>query len=123
LLKNSFYPNTTQICLYAHTDTMPLVVPGITSNGSGDKNEEWMNKLVGKKISETEPSNETVRVPDLDDRPERDSNAWCQTFCKTDLPKTTRVIEPGSIVTKDYNPDRLNVHLNDDGTVAHVNHG
>lgn len=49
---------------YPHnTDTMPLVVPGITSNGSGDKTEEWMNKLVGKKISESEPSNETVRLP------------------------------------------------------------
>lgn len=43
---------------------MPLVVPGITSNGSGDKTEEWMNKLVGKKISESEPSNETVRLSD-----------------------------------------------------------
>ena len=37
---------------------MPLVVPGITSN-SGDKTEEWTNKLVGKKIAD-EPSNETV---------------------------------------------------------------
>ena len=38
---------------------MPLVVPGITSN-SGDKTQEWTNKLVGKKIAD-EPSNETVR--------------------------------------------------------------
>lgn len=30
---------------------MPLVVPGITSN-SGDKTEEWTNKLVGKKVSD-----------------------------------------------------------------------
>ncbi|KAK0627290.1 hypothetical protein B0T14DRAFT_512367 [Immersiella caudata] len=81
---------------------MPLVVPGITSN-SGDKTEEWTNKLVGKKIAD-EPSNET-------------------TFCKTELPQQTRVIEPGMMVTKDYNPDRLNVHLKDDGTVSHVNHG
>lgn len=55
---------------YPHyTDTMPLVVPGITSNGSGDKTEEWMNKLVGKKISESEPSNETVSRPDPKDGP------------------------------------------------------
>ena len=40
---------------------MPLVVPGITSN-SGDKTEEWTNKLIGKKISE-EPSNEIVCHP------------------------------------------------------------
>lgn len=30
-----------------------------------------------------------------------------QTFAKTDLPKETRVIEPGSMVTKDFKPDRL----------------
>ncbi len=38
---------------------MPLVVPGIT-NSTGDKTEEWTNKLVGKKIAE-DPSTETVR--------------------------------------------------------------
>lgn len=38
---------------------MPLVVPGLTST-SGDKTEEWTNKLVGKKLSD-DPSNETVR--------------------------------------------------------------
>jgi hypothetical protein len=37
---------------------MPLVVPGITSNSSGGK-DEWLNKLVGKKISDSS-SNETV---------------------------------------------------------------
>jgi hypothetical protein len=40
---------------------MPLVVPGITSN-SGDKTEEWTNKLVGKKLSEDQ-NNETVSTP------------------------------------------------------------
>ena len=34
---------------------MPLVVPGINSN-DGSKTEEWMNKLVGKKIGETSDS-------------------------------------------------------------------
>lgn len=38
---------------------MPLVVPGVTSQ-SGDKTEEWMNKLVGKKLSEQDASNEVV---------------------------------------------------------------
>jgi len=32
---------------------MPLVVPGINSTGEGSKTDEWMNKLVGKKIGET----------------------------------------------------------------------
>lgn len=31
---------------------MPLVVPGITSTSGDNKTEEWMNKLVGKKIGE-----------------------------------------------------------------------
>lgn len=38
---------------------MPLVVPGIT-NQSDNKTEEWSNKLVGKKITEDETSNEVV---------------------------------------------------------------
>lgn len=37
---------------------MPLVVPGINSS-MGDKS-EWLNKLMGKKISEA-GSDETVR--------------------------------------------------------------
>ena len=37
---------------------MPLVVPGINSS-SGNKTDEWSNKLVGKKVSD-DPSNETV---------------------------------------------------------------
>ncbi|KAK2067633.1 hypothetical protein P8C59_001355 [Phyllachora maydis] len=81
---------------------MPLVVPGISGN-PGDKTEAWTNKLVGKKLGD-EPSNET-------------------TFAKTDLPKETRVVEPGMMVTKDHNPERLNVHLKEDGTVSHVSHG
>lgn len=38
---------------------MPLVVPGIQTE-SGDKTEEWSNKLVGKKLHDEE-TNETVR--------------------------------------------------------------
>lgn len=41
----------TQTKLDQTTLNMPLVVPGITSN-SGDKTEEWTNKLVGKKVSD-----------------------------------------------------------------------
>ena len=46
-----------------------------------------------------------------------------QMFCKRDLPEEHRIISPGTMVTKDYNEDRLNVHLNEDGTVSHVLHG
>ena len=31
---------------------MPLVVPGVTSNDSASKTEEWSNKLVGKKLGD-----------------------------------------------------------------------
>ncbi|KAG7288190.1 hypothetical protein NEMBOFW57_007719 [Staphylotrichum longicolle] len=68
-----------------------------------DKTQEWMNKLAGKTLGD-EPSSET-------------------SFCKRDLPQQTRVIEPGMMVTKDFNPDRLNVHVKEDGTVSHVSHG
>ncbi|KAK1771407.1 hypothetical protein QBC33DRAFT_523619 [Phialemonium atrogriseum] len=82
---------------------MPLVVPGINNSLSGEKTEEWTNKLVGKTLSE-DSSTET-------------------TFCKRDLPQPTRVVQPGMMVTKDFVPDRMNVYLKDDGTVSHVNHG
>ncbi|KAF7551811.1 hypothetical protein G7Z17_g4771 [Cylindrodendrum hubeiense] len=82
---------------------MPLIVPGINST-TGDKTEEWQNKLVGKKLTDDDASNETV-------------------FCKRDLPQETRIIEPGMMVTKDFKENRLNVHLKDDGTVSHVVHG
>ncbi|KAI0597791.1 hypothetical protein F4775DRAFT_593026 [Biscogniauxia sp. FL1348] len=82
---------------------MPLVVPGITDNKSGDLTQEWTNKLVGKKLSD-------------------DSHSETN-FCKKDLPQQHRVIRPGMMVTKDFQPDRLNVHVNDDGTVSHVQHG
>ena len=82
---------------------MPLVVPGVTSNSGDDKTQEWVNKLVGKKLSD-------------DDHTET-------TFCKRDLPEQCRVIQPGQMVTKDFRPERLNVHVKEDGTVSHVEHG
>lgn len=60
---------------------MPLVVPGITGT-SGDKTEEWTNKLVGKKLSEGS-SDEVVREPGsfLDKiPPSRQSNSSANAF-------------------------------------------
>lgn len=113
---------------------MPLVVPGVT-NESGDLTQEWMNKLVGKTLSD-EPSSETVSLLIIQETPLakfcsqtsptaprfRVAN-FTQCFCKKDLPQQTRIIEPGMMVTKDFNPDRLNVHVKEDGTVSHVSHG
>ncbi|KAL2758957.1 hypothetical protein ACRALDRAFT_1062046 [Sodiomyces alcalophilus JCM 7366] len=81
---------------------MPLVVPGVTTQ-SDDKTTEWSNKLVGKKLDDEK------------------SDEIC--FCKRDLPEEHRIIQPGMMVTKDYKPNRLNVHVNEDGTVSHVVHG
>ncbi|MCJ1311493.1 hypothetical protein MMC25_005165 [Agyrium rufum] len=78
---------------------MPLVVPGIT-NADDSKQSEWMNKLVGKKISEDKT----------------DVNF----FAKKDLPTEHRIIEPGSMSTMDMNPNRMNIHVGEDGTVQKV---
>ncbi|KAL2043645.1 hypothetical protein N7G274_003952 [Stereocaulon virgatum] len=78
---------------------MPLVVPGMMG-GSGNQQQEWMNKLVGKTIT--------------------DGNSDATSFAKQDLPKEHRVLKPGAITTQDFKPDRMNIHLAEDGTVRHV---
>lgn len=89
--------------------------------------QEWMNKLAGKTLTD-QPSSETVSVCSLlgkaFDNSTADSPSPSQkSFCKKDLPKATRVIEPGMMVTRDFKPDRLNVHVKEDGTVSHVSQG
>ncbi|EXJ85215.1 hypothetical protein A1O3_05890 [Capronia epimyces CBS 606.96] len=80
---------------------MPLVVPGINSKDSSST-DSWMSKLVGKQLSDK--TNET-------------------SFAKKDLPQNHRVVEEGGFLTMDHNPDRLNVHVDKDGTVKKVTHG
>ncbi|KAI6779335.1 peptidase inhibitor i78 family domain-containing protein [Emericellopsis cladophorae] len=80
---------------------MPLVT-GQSTNPS-NPTEEWQNKLVGKTL--------------------HDEESGATTFCKKDLPEGCRVIKPGTMVTKDFKEDRLNVHLDDEGIVTHVLHG
>jgi len=79
---------------------MPLVIPGLM--GGKDKSSDWQNKLMGKKIGDT--SDEV-------------------TFAKKDLPEKHRVIKKGDMSTMDHIPERLNVHVGDDGTVEKVTHG
>ncbi|THV55763.1 hypothetical protein BGAL_0003g00030 [Botrytis galanthina] len=65
---------------------MPLVDPVTNSAAGGeDKTQVWMSKLAGKKIGDS--SDET-------------------TFAKQDLPEEHRIIEPGSMVTKDFKENR-----------------
>ncbi|PYH89433.1 hypothetical protein BO71DRAFT_403078 [Aspergillus ellipticus CBS 707.79] len=84
---------------------MPLVVPGVNNVGGGpDLNkEEWLHKLAGKTISE--------------------SSSDVTSFAKQDLPETHRILKPGDIMTRDYRPERLNVHVSEEGTVHDVTIG
>ncbi|KAK6335520.1 hypothetical protein TWF696_002293 [Orbilia brochopaga] len=71
---------------------------------SDDVQQQWKDKLVGKKI-----------VEEQSDHPEH--------FSKRDLPQgpqAHRVIPPGTMVTKDFQPNRLNVHVNDEGRCTHL---
>jgi len=70
--------------------------------GGKDKNADWQNKLMGKKIGDTSDE---------------------MTFAKNDLPEKHRVIKSGDMATMDHVPERLNVHVGDDGTVEKVTHG
>ncbi|KAL2004227.1 hypothetical protein VTN02DRAFT_5370 [Thermoascus thermophilus] len=80
---------------------MPLVVPGI--NGCMGEKEGWANRLMGKKITE--------------------STTDVTSFARRDLPESHRVIKPGDAVTRDYRPERLNVHVDEHGTVRDVQFG
>lgn len=84
---------------------MPLIVPGITSNdGKSSKTDDWMNKLVGKKIGEG--SDAVVSLVQETSCKSMANSYICKTFAKKDLPQETRIIEPGQMVTKDFKPDR-----------------
>lgn len=69
------------------TTKMPLVVPGINSEGSGDQTQSWMQKLMGKKISESGKTDES-------------------NFARNELPQKHRLLTEDSAMTMDFNPDR-----------------
>jgi len=58
-----------------------------------------MQKLAGKKLGDTHDETN---------------------FAKKDLPKEHRVIQPGSMVTQDFNKDRMNIYVAEEGTVQKV---
>ncbi|KAH8727617.1 hypothetical protein GQ44DRAFT_703529 [Phaeosphaeriaceae sp. PMI808] len=80
---------------------MPLVVPGLQSK-DGNSSDDWLGKLAGKKLGD--------QHDDI-------------TFAKSDLPKEHRILKPDSMKTMDHKPERLNIHVGDDGTVSKVTHG
>ncbi|KAF2223042.1 hypothetical protein BDZ85DRAFT_262872 [Elsinoe ampelina] len=82
---------------------MPLVVPGLQSkDGESGELSQWASKLMGKKIGEKHDE---------------------VTFAKSDLPSKHRVIGPNQGMTMDFVPERLNVHVDDNGVVKDVKHG
>ncbi|KAL1958575.1 hypothetical protein VTO42DRAFT_4172 [Malbranchea cinnamomea] len=78
---------------------MPLVIPDI----SNDEKAAWADRLLGKKITE-----------DTTDQ-------MC--FAKKDLPQGHRIIQPGHVMTMDFNPNRLNIYVDENNTVTKVKHG
>ncbi|KAF2842292.1 hypothetical protein M501DRAFT_1013645 [Patellaria atrata CBS 101060] len=80
---------------------MPLVVPGLMGTNKDDST-KWENELIGKQLGDQ--TNET-------------------TFAKKDLPKEHRVVREGDMMTMDHKPDRLNIHVGEDGTVTNVKYG
>ncbi|KAL6243047.1 hypothetical protein RBB50_010147 [Rhinocladiella similis] len=89
---------------------MPLVVPGINNtkdSSSSSSTDSWMTKLMGKKLSDTSSSSSDQ-----------------SSFAKKDLPQNHRIVDhEGGMMTMDHNPDRLNIHVDKDGTVRKVTHG
>ena len=60
--------------------------------------------MLGKKITDSGPSDNV-------------------NFAKSELPSGHRVVKEGDMMTMDHKPDRLNVHVGEDGTVRKVTNG
>lgn len=63
---------------------MPLIVPGINDANNG---QSWVQKLSGKKITETGSTDTT-------------------SFAKKDLPSNHRVVGENDMLTMDHQPER-----------------
>ncbi|CAO3615509.1 unnamed protein product [Cunninghamella blakesleeana] len=74
---------------------------------SGDPNNVWNSKLVGKYIVDDNSHPHTEE----------------QVFYKRDLPTHHRILPPNAMRTMDYRPERLNIHVNADKKVTGVNYG
>lgn len=52
-----------------------------------------------------------------------DKCIYLQCIRRKELPKPNRVLSPNSIMTMDYRPERLNVHVDHTMRVTGVNYG
>ncbi|GAA5808749.1 hypothetical protein MFLAVUS_002144 [Mucor flavus] len=84
---------------------------GTFSFGNNDNSNDcdgWRDKLVGKVI--------------LNDD-EETSLKTDECIRRKELPKPNRVLSPNSIMTMDYRPERLNIHVDHTMRVTGVNYG
>ncbi|KAK9454552.1 hypothetical protein V1511DRAFT_511906 [Dipodascopsis uninucleata] len=65
---------------------------------------KWQKVLVGKKLTDS-------------------SSATDDSYPKSQLPSPYRVVKPGSMLTMDFRPERLNITLNKEGVIEHVRTG
>ncbi|KAH8555631.1 hypothetical protein BGW37DRAFT_477979 [Umbelopsis sp. PMI_123] len=65
----------------------------------------WQDKLIGKTLIEND------QATDLSDD---------QTFLVKNLPQPFRVVKRDSMVTMDFRPERMNVHIDDNNKVTGV---
>ena len=80
---------------------MPLI-PSTSNPTTSGTTQSWVDKLMGKTISDSHSST---------------------SFAKKDLPSEHRVLGENDMATMDHRPDRLNIHVDKDGTVRKVTHG
>ncbi|RMZ75703.1 hypothetical protein DV738_g5319, partial [Chaetothyriales sp. CBS 135597] len=69
---------------------------------SGATTEQWTEKLLGKTIGDSHSAD---------------------SFAKGDLPSNHRILQPGSVGTADFRPERLNIHNDESGIVKKITHG
>ncbi|KAI9222267.1 hypothetical protein BC828DRAFT_378820 [Blastocladiella britannica] len=68
---------------------------------------EWKDRLMGKTLV---------------DGPVAEAEST-STFSRTELPQGTRVVKPGTMMTMDFKPERLNVHVDAASKVTNVRNG
>lgn len=68
------------------------------------RTDEWSRRLVGQTIVQ-------------------DPNSHRNTFSHDDLPKKHRICPPGTLLTRDFDEERLNIFTDEDGSVTHVTIG
>jgi hypothetical protein len=119
---------------------MPLIDPVTTfmSKGDDSKKDDATKDDAKKDGDKKEATSDNVSAQDVDGGPsEEHKNEWMVklmgktvaddhsevNFAKRDLPEGSRLIKPNQMVTKDWRPHRMNVHVDEENTVKNVTYG